>query len=188
MDMEKRKLKIPEYIKQIFVCLSLIVLILMGNYLYQNYFFKEFTVVGEEMAPLLNNGDVVRISLYKNETLKRGQLVAMQARDGTEDIWVRRVIALPGDTVQCIDNVLYVNGEPVDESYLDEWFVERTIEEYGYFTNDFNQVYVEEGYFFYLGDNRIESDPKDARSLGYAAEESIIGVDLTLIQENKALE
>lgn len=185
--MEKRKKQIPQSVQHLWIVFSIIVLIIMGTSFYKNYFFKEFQVVGEEMAPLINHGDTIRISLYQDETLHRGQLVAMQARDGSDDIWVRRVIALPHDIVYCQDNTLYVNDEPVDESYLDEWFMNQTIQEYGYFTNDFYPVEIAEGYFFYLGDNRIVADPKDARSLGYAQISSIVGVDLTLIQENKVL-
>lgn len=185
--MKNKKKHLPEYMKQIFVSVSLVVLIGMSLFLYRNYFFKEFRVVGNDMSPLINNGDTVRIALYKDETLKRGQLVAMQARDGSDDIWVRRVIALAGDTVECINGVVHVNGEPLNETYLDQWFIQQSIEDYGYFMNDFIPVYVPEGYFFYLGDNRRSADGKDARALGYAVNSCIVGTDLTLVQENKAL-
>lgn len=73
----------------------------------------------------------------------------MNEEDGSESLWVKRVIGLPGETVECKDGIIYINGVAYDESdYLSEEYMSQALADfkaetgydYGTFTNDFAPV------------------------------------------------
>ena len=88
-------------------------------------------------------------------SLKRGMIVTFLAPEqtGRDDYLVKRLIGLSGDVISIKSGQLYVNGQAVDEPYLNEPM--RT---------DFKEVAVPEGKLFLMGDNRNHS--QDSRSWG----------------------
>jgi signal peptidase I len=74
---------------------------------------------------------------------KRGDIVVFQAPDTPEEDYIKRVIGLPGETVEGIDGVVYINGEPLEEYYLKEEM-----------TGNFGPYVIPEGCYFMMGDNR----------------------------------
>ena len=87
---------------------------------------------------------------------------------GTQD-YIKRVMAVGGDTIEGRDGQIFVNGEPVPEP----WFPEGTM------TSDFASYQVPEGEIFVMGDNRGNSD--DSRSFGGISEDDIVGRAFVLI-------
>ena len=91
--------------------------------------------------------------------------------------YIKRVIGLPGDYVEYKDDQLYINGEAIDEPYLDAY--KAQVSE-GSLTGDFSLKDVDpsldvipEGYVFVMGDNRRFS--KDSRHIGIVDQKEIIG-------------
>ena len=86
-----------------------------------------------------------------------------------ESDYIKRVIGLPGETIEYKDNMLYVNGQPIKENYLD------------YITYDFNlkeildSETVPEGYVFVLGDNRTNSLDSRYEKVGFVPMDEIVG-------------
>ena len=80
--------------------------------------------------------------------------------------FVKRVIGLPGDTVQLIDGYLYVNGEKYDEPYINDEYRTGRLNTFGPYT-------VPEGKFFVMGDHRNNSN--DSRSVGPIERNMIVG-------------
>lgn len=74
---------------------------------------------------------------------KRGDIVVFEAPDTPEEDYIKRVIGLPGDTVEGIDGVVYINGEPIKEEYLNEPM-----------EGSFDPIEVPKGCYFMMGDNR----------------------------------
>jgi signal peptidase I len=117
------------------------------------------------MAPTLRAGDVVLVDQRSLDVsdLHRGDLVTFDNPQTSEES-LKRVVALPGDTIATIDAVLHVNGEPVREPYVDfsDW------------EGIFNaRVEVPAGSVFLLGDNRGNS--VDSRDFGAVPVERLDG-------------
>ena len=87
---------------------------------------------------------------------------------GAQD-FIKRVIAVGGDTVEGRDGVVFVNGEQIDEPYLQE----------GVETSSFGPVEVPEGHIFVMGDNRSNSE--DSRSIGPIEVDAVVGRAFILI-------
>jgi signal peptidase I len=88
--------------------------------------------------------------------------------DGAQD-FIKRVIAVGGDTIEGRDGVVFVNGEQIDEPYLEE----------GVETSSFGPVEVPEGFIFVMGDNRSNSE--DSRSIGPIDVDAVVGRAFVLI-------
>ena len=138
------------------------------------YFFlgRPFTVSGASMYPTLHNGD--RMVLSKVGDVHRFDVVILKAPDENVE-YIKRVIGMPGDTVEMKNGVLYINGKKVDQPFINtEALAKQTV-----FIDDFTlesltgEAKVPEGKYFVLGDNRGVS--KDSRLIGYIDRSAIEG-------------
>ncbi len=110
------------------------------------------TVVSESMLPTLRPGDVVAVDTdaYGSTLPSRGDIVAFRLPE-TSNIFIKRVIGLPGDTVSEVDGVVSVNGEELDEPYAE-------------LDHRSGSWVVEPGHVFVMGDRRANSN--DSRFTG----------------------
>ena len=124
------------------------------------YVVAPFTVKGHSMDYTFADNDKVFVSkLSKN--YERGENIVFHANE-TDD-YIKRIVAVPGDTVAYINDVLYVNGNKVEEEYLTQKKKEAKEEGNAPLTPDFNietlsstkSKTVPEGTYFVLGDNQI---------------------------------
>ena len=138
------------------------------------YFFlgRPFTVSGASMYPTLHNGD--RMLLSKIGDIHRFDVVILKAPDENVE-YIKRVIGMPGDTVEMKSGVLYINGKKVDQPFINtEALAKQTV-----FIDDFTlesltgEAKVPEGKYFVLGDNRGVS--KDSRMIGFIDRSAIEG-------------
>lgn len=130
--------------------------------------FQAFWIPSESMETtlLINDRVLVNKLSYKLHDVHRGDVVVFVRRDdepGEYRDLIKRVIGLPGDTVESRDNVVYVNGAKMVEPYLDP----------GITTSNFGPVVVPEDQVFVMGDNRNES--YDSRNFGTIEEDRIVG-------------
>jgi len=105
---------------------------------------------------------------YLNKEPARGDIIFFYFPDDETQKFVKRIIGLPGETVNIIDGKIYINGakEPLEEPYLKEEWIERT----GPF-----EFQVPEGCYFVMGDNRNSSEDSRVWANPYVAKEKIIG-------------
>ena len=138
------------------------------------YFFlgRPFTVSGASMYPTLHNGD--RMVLSKVGDIHRFDVVILKAPDENVE-YIKRVIGMPGDTVEMKSGVLYINGKKVDQPFINtEALAKQTV-----FMDDFTlesltgESKVPEGKYVVLGDNRGVST--DSRMIGYIDRSAIEG-------------
>lgn len=144
---------------QVVIFLALLVVIFFGVHAAIETRYVEQT----SMLPGLNPGDrlmVVKAAYWFGDPA-RGNVVIISA-DWQPEVGalVKRVIGLPGETINCSGGVLYIDGKPLEESY-----VQGT-------TYDFVTT-VPEGFYFVMGDNRQGSE--DSRVFGPVPRQDIIG-------------
>lgn len=120
-------------------------------------------VDGFSMRPTLQDGEYILINklAYKFSEPVRGDIVVFKFPVNPEEDLIKRIIGIPGDTVNIQDGVLNVNGVVVDEPYINA-------------PPAYNGTWqVPEGQLFVLGDNR--NDSRDSHQWGLLPIENVIG-------------
>ena len=171
-----------KFIKTIFTYASLVFVIGLAAWIIRDFCMIDVVIQGQEMTPTIDEG-TTGVTFLWHEDFQRGDLVLIK-QPGGQGYAIRRIIALPNETVSCVDEVIYVNGEPLDEDYLDADYVKKMQRRYGYFTRDFNEVELWTNEYFLLGDNRIAAQETDSRALGAYTENSLKGKNLILLSPN----
>ncbi|MEN2766468.1 signal peptidase I [Ornithinibacillus xuwenensis] len=163
--MAKRKSEWFDWVKALLIAFAL-------AFLVRTFFFTPIIVDGPSMLPTLHDRDqmIVNKFTYRFDQPERFDIVVFHANDKKD--FIKRVIGLPGEHVAYKDNVLYINGQPIDENLLSE--------NPSIMTEDFtmeevmgNYETVPEGHVFVLGDNRTNST--DSRLLGPIPIDQIVG-------------
>ena len=127
---------------------------------------QAFRVQGTSMEPLLQDGEriVVNKFVYRFHPIERGDVVVFWYPREPSVSFIKRVVGLPGDTLELRRGGLRVNGHEVREDYLLAQFRDR---------DDFGPIEVKQGFYFVLGDHRSSSN--DSRSWGEVPEKYIYG-------------
>lgn len=151
--MENSKVKV--FIKEYVPYIAIIILVI----LIKRYIVAPVKVNGSSMMDTLHNGDIMILNntAYYFDDIKRFDIVVV--RENKEYI-IKRVIGLPGETVEYRDNKLYINDKLVKDNYGSEP------------TDDFKEKVGKNSYFV-LGDNRTNS--MDSRVFGTFKKKEIIG-------------
>lgn len=135
----------------------------------RSFVFEPIFVSGDSMIPTLTDGEslaVEKVSRYSSLPA-RGEIVILTDPDNGETL-VKRVIGLPGDTIEIKNSTVYVNEQAQTEPYV-------SAEPY----NDMEAATVPEDSIFVMGDNRYNS--KDSRFIGPINKSYIIGRALYVI-------
>ena len=135
---------------------------LLSAYVVQLYF-----VSGDSMAPTYTSGQPVLIQKWGlPDCLDRGNIVIIHSENLHRDI-VKRIVALPGDTVQVTGGILYVNAAPEENPYH-----LPAMEDAG---NAASPITLGDGEYFVLGDNRNASIDSRFDEVGIIPSDNIIG-------------
>lgn len=159
--------------KELYSWVKSVILAFILAFLCTNFLFAPTTVQGESMSPTFEDKDKVLLS--KISEIERFDIIVFNAPD-TDKRYIKRVIGLPGDTIEMKDDVLYVNGKAYEETYLEEHKEEIS---FAKLTGDFTlkeitgKERVPKGKLFVLGDNRLKSN--DSRLFGFISAEEVIG-------------
>ena len=181
----------PQKKKRLFAALVSVVVVLAlavtCALLLREYVFTSFIVNGASMSPTLNGGDGDipddgdKLILNRIADIDRGDIIVFTYDWGSAEsnphALVKRVIGLPGDTVEIRGGVLYLNGEPQREDYI----AEEMISLYDGFS-----VTVPDGYYFVMGDNRNNSS--DSRDIGCVPQEKVIGKCFLIVRTDGSLD
>jgi len=157
---------------KVFVVSAIVIL------LFVNFVAHPVRVDGRSMYPTLKDGEFgfTNVGGVLLNGVERGNIVVVtMEEEGQKTHWVKRVIGLPGDTVSCVNDVVYINGKVLDETkYIAPDYRQSLVDKFGYFnkvpnadnTNveDFEEVKLGDDEYYVMGDNRPYS--KDSRYVG----------------------
>ncbi|MBE6147549.1 MAG: signal peptidase I [Firmicutes bacterium] len=155
--MDKIKSGLKEFLPYIIVIVVVLII--------KTYFFSTVIVSGDSMKNTLLNNDFMildKIS-YRTKDIERFDIVVIQ---GNNTKLIKRIIGLPGEEIEYIDNQLYVNGKKIEDNY-------GKGTTYNFSLKDLGISKVPDNQYFVLGDNREES--LDSRLLGFIDREDILG-------------
>ncbi|HXA82577.1 MAG TPA: signal peptidase I [Methylomirabilota bacterium] len=130
------------------------------------FLYQPVKVEGTSMAPLLSDQERIFINkfVYRFEDIHRGDVVVFWYPLDRSKSFIKRVIGLPGETVDIRHGLLYVNGQEIPEPYVPPQYTDVT---------DFGPVKVPKDSYFVMGDHRISSN--DSRVFGPVASQFIYG-------------
>lgn len=127
------------------------------------------------MFPNFHNNSYVLTNIIglRFENPKRGDVVVFKSPPDPEKAFIKRIIGLPGDTIQIRDGKVYVNGQLLHESsYLDP----TLSTEPGAFIKESQELKIPDDEYFMMGDNRNFSS--DSREWGFVSKDKIIGFSM----------
>jgi signal peptidase I len=130
------------------------------------FLYQPVKVEGTSMAPLLSDQERIFINkfVYRFEPIDRGDVVVFWYPLDRSKSFIKRVIGLPGETVEIRHGVVYINAQAIPEPYVPPQYADVT---------DYGPIKVPKGYYFVMGDHRISSN--DSRVFGPVGSQFIYG-------------
>ena len=142
------------------------IILILAVVLIRTFLFTPIKVNGTSMTPTLNHKDTMILNKMgmKINDIKRFQIVVIKTSDS---YLIKRVIGLPGETIEYKNEKLYINGKKIKDPY------------YKNNTLDFDKVKIGKNEYFVMGDNRANSI--DSRIIGNIPEKDILGTTKLII-------
>jgi signal peptidase I len=159
--MRRRKRQTPAWLE----FLETLALAFVLALLVRTFVLESYQVSGYSMEPTLQNGERVLVNkmIFHFESPKPGEIVVFRSPVIPSQDWIKRVIAVPGETVAIHSGHVYINGHYQPEPFI----------KYKDPSSNYRQVKVPPGYLFVMGDNRPDS--YDSRYFGFLSESLLRG-------------
>ncbi|MBI4079196.1 MAG: signal peptidase I [Candidatus Levybacteria bacterium] len=139
------------------------------------FFFRPFQVNGASMLPSFEDKEYVLTNIFilHFENPKVGDVVVFKSPTEPDKDFIKRVIAIPGDTISLRSGEVYINSQKLDQSEYVPNYVQTSE---GSFLAEGESITVPNDSYFVMGDNRLHSS--DSRQWGFVKKSEIIGKSL----------
>ena len=167
---QKEKKSMAERIREILIWIFETVTVILFAFVLVFSVGMKVSMIGVSMEPALYNGQEVLINkfIYRITSPKRGDIVAFLPNGNKNShYYLKRVVGLPGETIQIIGGYLYINGEPLSEDESYDKIADPGMAE--------NEVTLGNDEYFVLGDNRNNSEDSRSGNIGAVKKETIAG-------------
>lgn len=169
LDKKKVEEKESSWVKELISTVLYLALVVALTFLFVQYVGQRTHVNGDSMNNTLLDGDnliVDKIS-YRFKDPERFDIIVFPYQHQEDTFYIKRIIGLPGETVQIEDGIIYIDGEVLEESYGKEIMNSAGIAS--------QPIELGEEEYFVLGDNRNNSRDSRDPSVGMIQEDQIIG-------------
>ncbi len=167
---KRRKKMNYELLQEILGWVFQIVLVCFVAFLLVWFFGHKVSTIGDSMSPQLTNGDITLVNrlVYETRKPRRGEIIAFKP-NGSENshYYIKRVIGLPGETIEYSDGKILIDGEVLEEKYKT-----TKIEELGLLEEPITLKSTE---YFVLGDDRQNSEDSRMANVGNVKKSEIAG-------------
>lgn len=166
---EKDEIKEKSTVRELISMLLYIAVVLALTFLVVRYVGQRTQVNGHSMEPTLYHQDnliVDKIS-YRFKEPERFDIIVFPYQHEDNTYYIKRIIGLPGETVQILDGVIYLNGKVLEEGYGKEIMVSSGLA--------LNEIQLGEDEYFVLGDNRNNSNDSRSEDVQNIKRSDIIG-------------
>lgn len=171
IELDKEKVEEKEYslVREIIGTVLYLLAVVAVTFLFVQFVGQRTHVNGDSMNVTLEDGDnlIVDKLSYRFKEPERYDIIVFPYRYQEKTFYIKRIIGMPGETVQVIDGMVYIDGEMLDESYGKETM------QYAGVASD--PIELGEDEYFVLGDNRNNSSDSRDPSVGNVKEDQIIG-------------
>jgi len=182
--------------------------VLLVVFLLRSFLYEPFRIPSGSLKPTLDVGDFILVNkfhygtrlpvihkkIFENNEPQRGDIMVFRWPPNPSFDFIKRIVGVPGDKISYIDKVLYINGEKIPQTFIENTTdkdevgttlnVELKSEDlFGVkhdiyqtpnrINEDFKDIEVPKGMYFVMGDNRDGS--ADSRFWGFVPEKNIVG-------------
>ena len=145
-------------------------LVCLFAFVYVWFFGQKVSTVGDSMNPVLSNGDAVLVNriVYNAMRPRRGDVVVFKpGGNKNSHYYIKRIIGLPGETVEIIENGIFIDGERIEEEYETSEISDVGIAA--------EKIELGENEYFVLGDDRENSVDSRSEDVGNVERKDIYG-------------
>ncbi len=148
---------------------SVIIAVVLAFGIIRPFIIQPFAIPSGSMEPTLLVGDKLFVNkfIYRFRPIQRFDVIVFKYPQNPKVDYIKRVIALEGETVQLVNGKVYINGQPIEENH-------KMYPSY----DNFGPVKVPQGHLFVLGDNRGNSE--DSRYFGFVPVQNVLGKALLI--------
>ena len=170
MYLNSKKQRIKKFFKALFLWIIEIALVILMAFLIIEYGVEKTTMMGVSMNTTLNDGEKIiinKLAYLRREPERNDVIVFSQSKSGHGYYNIKRVIGLPGETVEIVNGEVYIDGKKLQEVISVEAMRVAGLAD--------EAIQLGENEYFVLGDNRNYSEDSRFANIGIIVRSDIIG-------------
>lgn len=170
MSLNNKKPKWKKFLRELLIFITELLIVVLAAYLVIEFAVEKTTMLGVSMETTLSDGDKIIVNklAYLRKGPERYDVIVFK-QSGKEHSYynIKRVIGIPGDTIEISNGIVYLNGEAAEEVISVEPMRLSGLAE--------TEIKLEENEYFVLGDNRNSSEDSRFANIGLVVRDDIIG-------------